>query len=296
MIVIFGASGNTGGAAARQLLAQKHQVRVVGRKKSKLKALADQGAECVEADLLNSADVSSALRGAEAAYLLIPPNFTVSDFRQYQQGITGSLGSALASSSCHSAVMLSSMGAEHPMGTGPIVGLHELEQRLRQISGLNLLAIRAGYFMQNFLGNIGMIQSMGILGTPASAETQLTLTDAAEIGRYAAKRLLARDFKDFEVVNLMGPAPVTLAEVTKTIGAAIGKPELAYVQFSNEDARKGMMAAGLTEQMASLYVEMYQAAARGWLAPQAGVPLVSTQTTFSAFAQVFAAAYKEAAA
>jgi len=99
-----------------------------------------------------------------------------------------------------------------------------------------------------------------------------------------------------KVVNLMGPAAVTLAEVTKTIGTAIGKPELSYVQFSYEDARKGMMAAGLPEDMASLYVEMYQGAARGLLAAQAGTPIVNTQTTFASFAQVFAAAYKAAAA
>jgi len=296
MIVIFGASGNTGGEAARQLLSQKQKVRVVGRKKSKLKVFADQGADCVEADLLNSADVSNALRGADAAYFLIPPNFAVADFRQYQKDITATLGSALASSSCRSAVMLSSMGAEHPAGTGPVVGLYELEQRLKQISGLNLLAIRAGYFMQNFLSNIAMVHSMGILGTPAAAEAPLTLIDAYDIGRYAAKRLSRRDFTGFEVVNLMGPAPVTLAEVTKAIGAAIGKPDLSYVQFSYDDARKGMVSAGLPEQMASLYMEMYQGAARGLLAPQAGTPLVNAQTSFASFARVFAAAYKAAAA
>jgi len=296
MIVVFGASGNTGGEAARQLLSQKQKVRVVGRKKAKLKVFADQGADCVEADLLKSADVSNALRGAEVAYFLIPPNFAVADFRQYQKDVTASLGSALASSSCRSAVMLSSMGAEHPTGTGPIVGLYELEQRFKQIAGLNLLAIRAGYFMQNMLSNVAMVHSMGILGTPAPAEAALTLTDATDIGRYAAKRLARRDFTGFEVINLMGPAAVTLAEVAKTIGTAIGKPELSYVQFSYEDAKKGMIAAGLTEDMASLYIEMYQGAARGLLAPQAGTPLTHTQTTFASFAQVFAAAYKAAAA
>jgi len=141
-----------------------------------------------------------------------------------------------------------------------------------------------------------MVHSKGILGTPAPAEAALTLTDATDIGRYAAKRLARRDFTGFEVINLMGPAAVTLAEVAKTIGTAIGKPELSYVQFSYEDAKKGMIAAGLTEDMASLYIEMYQGAARGLLAPQAGTPLTHTQTTFASFAQVFAAAYKAAAA
>ena len=192
--------------------------------------------------------------------------------------------------------MLSSLGAQHPSGTGPIVGLYELEQRLKRIGGLDLLSIRAGYFMENLLSNVGMVQSMGILGAPSPAEAPMALIAAADIGRYAAVRLDAQHFDGFEVVNLIGPSLLTFAEITETIGAAIGKPGLPFVQFSYEDAKKGMLSAGFAEQMASLFIEMYQGAAEALLRPEAGTEVVNTKTSLASFAQVFATAYRAATA
>lgn len=296
MIVIFGATGNSGGEAARQLLAQGHAIRAIGRDRARLQPLLDRGAEVQQADLLNAKAVSRALDGAESAYVLIPPNFAPIDFRKYQQEVTAAVAKAIESSHCRKVVILSSMGAEHPEGTGPIVGLYELEQRLKQISGLNLLAIRAGYFMENFLSSVGTVQALGALATPAPVHAPLTLIAAADIGRYAAGRLAAGDFKGFEVVNLMGPALLTLAEITRIIGSAIGRPDLPYVQAQDADAKQGMVSAGLTEQMASLYIEMYRGAANGLLRPQDGTKLEHTTTPFTDFAQIFAAAYKAASA
>ncbi len=296
MIVIFGASGNTGGTAARELLAAKQPVRVVGRSKSNLSQLVELGANAVEADLEKMGDVNRALEGADAAYLLIPPNFVVSDFREFQQRITANLGEAVEASRCRKVAILSSLGADHPSGTGPIVGLYELEQRLKQIRGLDILSIRAAYFMENFLGSVGMVQSMGIFGAPAPGDAPLAVIAAADIGKYAARRLGARDFTGFEVINLIGPSLITFAEITETIGSAIGKPDLPFVRFSYEDAKKGMVSMGLSDQMASLYVEMYQGAANGLLRPQVGTEVVNTKTSFETFAQVFAAAYRAASA
>jgi uncharacterized protein YbjT (DUF2867 family) len=294
MIVIFGATGNTGGEAAQKLLADKYKVRVVGRSRDKLRKLSNLGAEAVEADLANSNDVGRALEGATVAYLLIPPNMAVADFRAHQQLVTKSLVTALTASKCRKVVLLSSLGAEHASGTGPVVGLYELEQQLKQIRNLDVLSIRAGYFMENFLGNIQMIISKGIFGAPAPAEAPLSLIAAADIGRYAAKRLANPEFQGFEVVNLIGPTTINFAEVTRSIGLAIGRPDLPFVQFSYEDAQAGLVAMGLHAQMAGLYVELYKGAADGLLRPEAGTPVVNTETPFSAFAQVFAAAYRSA--
>lgn len=296
MIVVFGATGNTGSVVARHLLGEKKSIRVVGRRQAKLAPLIEQGASAAEADLEKLADVQRAIEGAEIAYLLIPPNFATADFRQYQQRVSENLSRAVESSRCRKVVVLSSLGAQHPTGTGPIVGLYELEQRLKRIPGLDILSIRAGYFMENFLANVPMVQSMGILGAPAPADAPLSLIAAADIGEYAGPRLAAGDFAGFEVVNLVGPSLVTFAEITGTIGGAIGKPQLPFVQFTYEDAKQGMVAQGMSEQMAALYVELYQGAAQGLLQPAEGTRLEHTKTTFAAFAKTFADAYRSASA
>ncbi|MBN1608085.1 MAG: NAD(P)H-binding protein [Polyangiaceae bacterium] len=295
MHVVFGITGRTAGVAARALVERSTRVRGVGRNAERLRPFVDLGIEAFVGNVEDATSVQHALAGAVAAYLLIPPNFAVDDFRAFQRRAADALANGVAKAAVRHVVLLSSLGANHPAGTGPIVGLHELEQRLRGIPRLHVLSIRAGYFMENFLMNVEMVRTMGILGTPAPRHAPLGLIAAADIGRYAARRLHALDFNGFEVVNLIGPSLLTMEEVAKALGQAIGKPELAYVQFSHEDAKKGLLEAGLKPQLAALYLEMHQGAAAGLLQPEPGTSVVNTDTPIQEFAQAFGAAYRQAA-
>jgi hypothetical protein len=91
MICIFGASGNTGGAAAAFLLKRGKKIRVVGQQREKLAPLAKAGAESCVGDIENAGFVREALSGAEAAYLLVPPNMATNDFRAYQNRVIDAL-------------------------------------------------------------------------------------------------------------------------------------------------------------------------------------------------------------
>ena len=295
MHVIFGVTGKTGGVAARALAADGRKVRGVGRNAERLRPFVELGIEATTADVEDAASVQRALTEAEAAYLLIPPNLVVDDFRAYQRRAGEALAEGVRQASIRHVVFLSSLGAEHPAGTGPIVGLHELEQRLRHIPHLNVLSIRAGFFMENLLMQIDTLRSMGVLGSPAPGAAPLALIAAADIGRFAARRLHALDFSGFEVVNLIGPNLVTMNDVAQAIGPAIGKPDLSYVHSSYEEAEQGLVAAGLKPQLAGLYIELYKGAAAGLLQPEPGTGVAKTETPIQEFARTFAAAYRRAA-
>ena len=295
MYVVFGITGRTGGVTARALAEKGRKVRGVGRNAERLKPFVESGIEAFTANVEDAASVQRALAGAEAAYLLIPPNFAVDDFRAYQRRAGEALAEGVTKAAVRHVVLLSSLGANHAAGTGPIVGLHELEQRLREIPNLNVLSIRAGYFMENFLMNVDIVRTMGVLGSPTPGHAPLALIAAADIGRYTARRLHALDFSGFEVANLIGPSLVTMEDVAKALGPAIGKPDLPYVKLSYEDAKKGLMEAGLRPQLATLYIELYQGAAAGLLQPEPGTAVVNTETPIQEFAQTFAAAYRQAA-
>jgi uncharacterized protein YbjT (DUF2867 family) len=140
-----------------------------------------------------------------------------------------------------------------------------------------------------------MVKTMGVLAAPAPSAAPLALVATADVGGYAAQRLATPNFEGFEVVNLLGPRMLTFAEVTAAIGKAVGKLDLAFVQTSYEEAARGMVEAGVPRGLADLYVEMYQGAAQGLLAPETGTPVVHTATTFEQFAEAFAKAYRAAA-
>jgi uncharacterized protein YbjT (DUF2867 family) len=291
MITVFGASGHTGGAAAAYLLAQGKQVRVVGRQQDKLAALVAAGGEAAVGDIEDAAFVRRALTGAEAAYLLIPPNLATDDFRAYQKRVAETLSAAVEAAGVRYVVLLSSIGAHHPTGTGPIVGVHDFEERLRRIETLNALFLRAGFFMENVFMGMGQIKAQGIYGASTPPDVQIPMIASADIGAYAGRRLAQLDFEGKSVVHLLGPKPVSQAELVGSLGKAIGKP-IRYVQVSLDDVEQGMLQAGMKPSVVSVFMEMNRGAAQGLVAPEDGAPVEHASTTVDAFAKnVFAPAY-----
>src|SRR5688500_6999772 len=74
MYAIAGVSGHTGAVVATTLLAAGKPVRVIVRDAAKGAEWKAKGAEVAVASLDDRPALAQALRGAEGAYLLIPPN------------------------------------------------------------------------------------------------------------------------------------------------------------------------------------------------------------------------------
>jgi uncharacterized protein YbjT (DUF2867 family) len=253
--VILGASGNTGSVVADFLLAKGEKVRVVGRDAGRLQHFVDKGAEAFIADLSDAAALTKAFNGARAAYLLLPPVKS----RETQLRESDAITKAVKESGLSYAVNLSSYGAQVPEGTGPLVGLHAIEEKLNAINGLNVLNLRAGYFMENNLAAIGMIQRMGLVGNALIPDLKLPMTATRDVGDYAAQRLLHLDFSGKQSRELLGERDLSMTEVTAVIGRAIGKPDLPYRQFSYDQVQHALTDLGVSPQGAALYVEMYKA-------------------------------------
>ncbi len=268
MYVITGATGNTGKIVAEALLKAGAKVRVVGREASRLEPLAKLGAEPFVADLGDADSLTRAFHGANAVYAMIPPNYATDDFRAYQNRVGDALTRALVAANVGNVVQLSSVGAELPQGTGPIGGLHDLEQKLGQaLKGANVLYLRPAYFMENLFTLVPVVQHMGFVGSPAAVDVPIAMIATRDIGGYAAKRLLALDFSGHGVQYLLGPADVTFGTITEKLGRLLSKPDLKYVQFSYADADAGMRQMGLTANLAGLFVEMNRGFNEGLIKP-----------------------------
>jgi uncharacterized protein YbjT (DUF2867 family) len=179
-------------------------------------------------------------------------------------------------------VNLSSIGADLTSGTGPIAALHRQEQRLNTISGLNVMHLRAAYFMENLLANIPLIRSQGMNGTAVRGDLKMPMIAARDIAAFAAAGLLKRDFTGSSVRYLLGKEDLTMSEATMTIGIKIGKPNLPYIAFSYADAEQGMAKSGLSVDMSRLYVEMSRAFNEGRIVAKRSRES-TTATSFSEF-------------
>ncbi len=294
MYTVIGATGHTGSLIAKRLLAQKKQVRVVGRSTERLSWLVSLGAEPFAADISNKEAVSRAFSGAEAAYVMIPPDLANPDYAAYQDKVTEAIASALETEAPAHVVALSSFGADKPDKTGPIAGLHRLEERLMRISGLNALYVRAGYFMENTLPQAGVIQQMGATAGPLNADLKVPMIATRDIANFAADELLRLEFRGQQGRELLGQRDLTMTEVTAIIGQAIGKPELQYRQITYDQFRGVLMQMGASQAIADMFVEMSEALNSGHVrALEARSQPNTTPTSYEQFvAEEFVPAYR----
>jgi uncharacterized protein YbjT (DUF2867 family) len=298
MYVITGATGNTGSVVAEKLLAKGEKVRVLGRDAKRLERFTNKGAEAFVADATSADALTKAFSGAKAVYAIIPPNIAAPDVRAYQEQVSDDLTAAITKSGVKHAVVLSSFGADKPDKTGPVSALHNLEKKLNGIAGLNALYLRAGYFMENLLPQVGVIQSFGIVAGPVRPDVPLPMIATRDIGAVAADALLKLDFNGKQLRELQGPRDVTYDQFAKIVGAAIGKPDLKYQQLPAAQLKPALTQMGMSANMVDLLFEMTGSLDSGYmkmLEPRS--PANSTPTTLETFvAEAFVPAYKGIAA
>ena len=265
MFTITGATGNTGGVVTEELLTQGEKVRVIGRDGGRLARFVQKGAEAFVADITDSAALSKAFDGVRAVFAMVPPNPAAADVLGYQERVSDALASALRKASVSHVVVLSSIGADKTEKTGPVVGLHNLEQKLNGIAGLSAVYLRAGYFLENLLPQVEVIQKFGIVGGPLRADLRVPMIATRDIGATVAEILAKRDFAGKHARELLGQRDLDYREVASVVSKAIGKPNLAYVQLRPQQLKLALTQMGMSANMADLLLEMADALNSGYM-------------------------------
>ncbi|HET6935712.1 MAG TPA: NmrA family NAD(P)-binding protein [Candidatus Angelobacter sp.] len=284
MYVVTGATGNTGNVVANRLLDAGKKVRVIGRSEERLKPFVARGAEAFVADVTDQAALTKAFTGAEGVYAMIPPDIANPDPRGYQQRVSDALAGAIRQSGVKHVVALSSIGADKASGNGPVAGLHEFENKLNEIPGVNVLHLRAGYFMENTLGQAAAIRAMGKMAGPLNGDLKLPLIATRDIGAAVADLLLKLDFSGKSTRELLGQRDLSYNEIAAIIAGAIDKPELKYQQFPHEQIKPVLVQLGMSPAMADLILDMAKGLNSGHMrALETRTAKNTTPTTFETF-------------
>jgi len=264
---IAGVSGNTGKVAAEALLARGGgaNVRVIVRDASKGAAWKERGAEVAVADLSDAVALTKALQGVDGAYLLVPPapHGSTIGYREHQDRVSRAIAKAVADSKLPHVVFLSSVGAQHESGTGPIAGLHITEQLLRDVKSTVVTNIRAGYFYENLAGGFGAAKASGALPSLFPADLRFPMTSTRDIGRLAADALLEPPTKSqvLELGTLRSHADVATA-----LSAALAGKPITVQEVPPENAAAVFESVGFTKDLAALYAEMVRGLLNGRVA------------------------------
>ncbi len=264
MYVITGATGNTGKPIAEILLKNGKNVTIISRDADKVKELTEKGAKAAIGDLTDSDFLSETFKNATAVYAMVPPNFIVEDFSAYQHTSADALVNALKNSSVKHVVTLSSVGA-HSDQTGVVAGLHYMENKFKELKEINVLHLRAGYFFSNLFNEIHLLKAAGIFGGMVKGDIKFPMVHTNDIGEVGAKHLLNLNFEGHSHTYVAGAEDLSFNDVASIIGKAINKTNLNYMQFPYEQAKEGMLKAGLKEGLANGYLKFSKSINEGIL-------------------------------
>lgn len=265
MYVLLGSNGNITSKLATLLLAQGAAVRVVGRNANSLSALKAAGADIATGDVADASFLATAFAGATAVYTMIPTPYSAPDLDASLDRIGTAIAQAITAAGVKRVVNLSSTGAHLSSGTGPIAGLHRQEVRLNALAGVDVLHVRPGYFFENHLLAIDMIPSIGVYADMTAPDTPLPMVATADIAQVIARELRTPSVLGKHVLHLRAPRLYTMRESAALLGAAIGKPDLAYVQSNPHEGKAALMEHGFSASTASALEEMSVAFSCGLL-------------------------------
>ena len=260
MFVIAGVSGNTGSIVANALLDQGKKVRVLVRDAKKGEPWKARGAEVAIATVDDEVALTKALEGATGAYFLSPPDMGATDFIAQRRASVDTLARAIESSKLPHVVFLSSTGAQHEAGTGPIRTVHYAEQRLAKTSAKTTF-VRAAYFFENWASVLGAA-AQGTLPTFVPGDLVLAMVATKDIGLVAAKALLEPPAGKSEIIELAGPRDYSSREIAAVLGKILGKP-VEVAQAPLDAVVPTFTSFGISTNIAELFREMYDGIAKG---------------------------------
>ena len=239
--VINTPNSNIGRPLTLALLAARQAVTIISRRPETVADLVAHGANLVHGSIDDPATLDVAFAGADTVFWLTPPVYQPGYFAWVDQ-ITALATQRLRHHGVTRAVVVSSMGAQHGPGSGPIGKLLSVEDAFRAAVA-DVTVLRPAFFMENLLQDLATIAAAGTIFSPLPTDRPMPWVATHDIGLKAAEILLDRSWHGHQVRNIYGAVDLTWREVATILSENLGRP-VAYVEVSLDQAKQGMLDAG----------------------------------------------------
>jgi uncharacterized protein YbjT (DUF2867 family) len=235
LILVTGATGQQGGAVARELLAKGHKVRAMTRKPDSpaAQALAKLGAEIVAGDLDDAASIERALAGAWGAFA-VQNTWEAGVEREEEQGKR--FAEVAKKSGLQHLVYTSVASAQRATGIPHFDNKWRVEERIRSLGFPSTTILRAVFFMDNFAGPwfLPALQD-GKLAIGLAPDTKLQMIAVRDIGKYGLWAFENHAALNGRAIDIAGDEH-TMPETAAILGRAMGR-EVTFVRVPIEDVR-----------------------------------------------------------
>jgi uncharacterized protein YbjT (DUF2867 family) len=281
-IVIAAASGKIGRRTAEKVIQAGAETVLLARHAEKLADLVAQGAIIKPISSDDAPGLIEATQQADALFWLTPPKLDVPSLRDWysQTAIAGA--KAVRENDIKRVINISSIGAGAAPNLGTVSFSGETEAMFNQTAA-NVLHLRPGYFMENFLDQVEAIQSDCTIRFPYASDHDIPWISTDDIGDVAADYLLDEQWAGHWTRNLMGAQNLTLLETSAIISEVLNC-SIEYVQVSFESLQQQFARMGATAEVQREMDELFRALGDpDGVYATARTPEAITPTTFKQF-------------
>ena len=252
-ILVTTPTGNIGRRVTQRLLDAGEPTRLFVRDRNRLSIIAATHAEVVEGDLQRTDDLRTALDGVRAVFFLAPPNLSAESFGAWYTHLGNAFVDALPAGEAPRIVFLSSAGAQRD-DLGPISALGAVENMLYK-KARHVVALRPGYFMENFLVNLATIASEQTMYNALPPDLPNPMVATRDIADVAVRWLRSGDWAGHDCVGVHGPSDCTMREAAVVFSDALDRP-VHYQQVSPEAVAETLLSMGASPGIAADYASM----------------------------------------
>lgn len=235
-ILVTGATGQQGGAVARELLAHGHKVRAMTRKPDgeSAKALAALGAEIVAADLDDARSLERALAGVWGVFAVQ----TASEAGTEREEEQGKRFAGIAKGRGIQHFVYASVGSAHrATGIPHFENKWRIEETVRGLGFPSHAVLRPVFFMENWLSpwsKPGIDQGRLMIGL--RPDTVLQMIAVADIGRYGRLAFERHEEVNGRAIDIAGDR-LTMPQVAGILSGAAGR-RITFVQVPLAEVRR----------------------------------------------------------
>ncbi len=245
MILVSGATGNTGRAVVAGLLATGAPVRAMVRRTEQV-GMFPSGMQVVVADMGRPESLSAAVDGVRQMLLISPLDPSLVELQ-------GRMAQAARSGGVHRIVKISTEIAD-PHSDSLIGRWHGLAEKEVEATGLGFFHLRPCNFMQNLDTFAGEIQSSGSFSAPLGSAC-ISLVDVGDLAAVALAVLLRPELPSGSAV-VTGEDRPTYEQFAGLLSAALGRP-IAYQPTEPVEALTRFLATGMPTWKARELLRMY---------------------------------------
>lgn len=146
------------------------------------------------------------------------------------------------------AVNLSAIGSDVEAGTGHFEGFHHLEQTLNELTKIDLVHLRASWFMEDLRIFIGGIVKHGAIGWSVDPSVKTSWVATGDIADFAAKELIDPT-GEHRAIRELGSEDVTMPEMAGLMSRESGRPvEYRFVDRRRKEVEAEFLARSGTHE------------------------------------------------